>query len=77
MLSLSPLLLRVIQGTDTVPPNSRSHQVLLAGVFLGGIPVFVRLSFGIDGEKQVAMKLAARSEDVTVSDTIHEIIANA
>lgn len=38
--------------------------------------VLVRLSFGIDGPKQVAMKLAVRSEDQAVSDTIHDIVAS-
>jgi coatomer protein complex subunit gamma len=37
----------------------------------------VRLSVGIDAQKQVAMKLVVRSEDQVVSSVIHEIIANA
>lgn len=36
----------------------------------------MRLSLGIDGPKQVAMKLAVRSEDQAVSDAIHEIVAS-
>lgn len=65
------------ENTDTVPSNARSHQCLLAGTFLGGALCLVRLSFGLDAQKQVAMKLAARSEDASVSDLVHEIIANA
>ncbi|PPS18191.1 hypothetical protein GOBAR_AA02372 [Gossypium barbadense] len=38
--------------------------------------VLVRLQFGIDGPKDVAMKLAVRSEDEAVSDVIHEIVAS-
>lgn len=38
--------------------------------------VLVRLSFGIDGPKEVAMKLAVRSEDDSISDAIHEIVAS-
>ncbi|XP_010254880.1 PREDICTED: coatomer subunit gamma-2 [Nelumbo nucifera] len=64
------------EGTEVVPSNSRSHTCLLSGVFMGNVKVLVRLSFGIDGPKQVAMKLAVRSEDQTVSDIIHEIIAS-
>ncbi|OVA04518.1 Clathrin/coatomer adaptor [Macleaya cordata] len=64
------------EGTEVVPSNSRSHTCLLSGVFMGNVKVLVRLSFGIDGPKQVAMKLAVRSEDETVSDAIHEIIAS-
>eukprot|EP00475_Leptophrys_vorax_P004173 TRINITY_DN12491_c0_g1_i1.p1 TRINITY_DN12491_c0_g1~~TRINITY_DN12491_c0_g1_i1.p1 ORF type:complete len:892 (+),score=138.66 TRINITY_DN12491_c0_g1_i1:102-2777(+) len=65
------------ESSDNVPSNARSHQCLLAGTFPGDITALVRLSFGMDAQKQVAMKLAARSEDVTVSDLVHEIIANA
>ncbi|AES89090.1 putative coatomer/calthrin adaptor appendage subdomain, coatomer gamma subunit [Medicago truncatula] len=64
------------EGTEVVPPNSRSHTCLLSGVFIGGVKVLVRLSFGLDGAKDVAMKLAVRSDDVTVSDAIHEIVAS-
>lgn len=66
----------VFQGTEVVPNNSRSHACLLSGVYIGNVKVLVRLSFGIDGSKEVAMKLAVRSEDENVSDTIHEIVAS-
>ncbi|XP_027191338.1 coatomer subunit gamma [Cicer arietinum] len=64
------------EGTEVVPPNSRSHTCLLSGVFIGDVKVLVRLSFGLDGAKDVAMKLAVRSDDETVSDAIHEIVAS-
>eukprot|EP00249_Psilotum_nudum_P023804 c28985_g1_i2 orf=144-2834(+) len=69
--------LQPCEGTELVPSNSRSHTCLLAGRFIGNFQVLVRLSFGIDPQKQVAMKLAVRSEDQYISDAIHEIIANA
>ncbi|XP_020256257.1 coatomer subunit gamma-2 [Asparagus officinalis] len=62
------------EGTDVVPSNARSHTCLLSGVFIGNVKVLVRLSFGIDGPKQVAMKLAVRSDDPAVSEAIHEIV---
>ncbi|XP_042494327.1 coatomer subunit gamma-2 isoform X2 [Macadamia integrifolia] len=68
--------LQPCEGTEVVPSNSRSHTCLLSGVYIGNVKVLVRLSFGIDGPKQVAMKLAVRSEDQAVSDAIHEIIAS-
>jgi coatomer protein complex subunit gamma len=43
---------------------------------MGNVKVLVRIAFGIDGPKEVAMKLAVRSEDETVSDAIHEIVAS-
>ncbi|KAL7206686.1 hypothetical protein ACSBR2_019408 [Camellia fascicularis] len=64
------------EGTEVVPNNSRSHTCLLSGVFMGNVKVLVRLSFGIDGPKEVAMKLAVRSEDESVCDAIHEIVAS-
>ncbi|CAA0830904.1 Coatomer subunit gamma [Striga hermonthica] len=64
------------EGTEVVSSNSRSHTCLLSGVYIGNVKVLVRLSFGIDGSKEVAMKLAVRSDDVNVSDAIHEIVAS-
>lgn len=62
------------EGTESVPNNSRSHTCLLSGVFMGHAKVLVRLSLGIDSSKQVAMKLAVRSDDPAVSEAIHEIV---
>lgn len=59
-----------------VPNNARSHVCLLSGVYIGNMKVLVRLSFGIDGAKEVAMKLSVRSDDENVSDAIHEIVAS-
>ena len=68
--------LLVFQGSEVVPNNSRSHTCIMSGVYLGTVKVLVRLSFGIDSSKEVAMKLAVRSEDENVSDAIHEIVAS-
>lgn len=65
-----------LQGSEVVPSNARSHSCLLSGVFIGNVKVLARISFGIDGPKQVAMKLAVRSEDQAVSDVIHDIVAS-
>lgn len=35
--------------------------------------MLVKLSFGIDGHKEVAMKLDVRSDNISVSDAIREI----
>ncbi|KAF1871525.1 hypothetical protein Lal_00020319 [Lupinus albus] len=68
--------LQPCEGTEVVPPNSRSHTCLLSGVFIGNVKVLVRLSFGLDGPKDVAIKLSVRSDDETVSDAIHEIVGS-
>ncbi|KAH9616187.1 hypothetical protein KSS87_001916 [Heliosperma pusillum] len=64
------------EGTEVVPKNSRSHSCLLSGVYMGSAKVLVRLQFGLDSSREVAMKLTVRSEDEAVSDTIHEIVAS-
>lgn len=73
---ISLLGMQPCEGTEVVANNSRSHTCLLSGVFIGSVKVLVRLQFGIDGPKEVAMKLAVRSEDDNVSDMIHEIVAS-
>ncbi|KAH9696111.1 Coatomer subunit gamma [Citrus sinensis] len=73
---ISLLGMQPCEGTEVVANNSRSHTCLLSGVFIGNVKVLVRLQFGIDGPKEVAMKLAVRSEDDNVSDMIHEIVAS-
>lgn len=65
-----------MQGTEAVQPNARSHTCVLSGVYIGNVKVLAKVSFGLDGPKDVAMKLAVRSEDETVSDAIHEIVAS-
>ena len=60
-----------------MPPNARSHAVLLAGTYVGDVQALVRMNLGIDAAQNVAMKLTARSADPSVSDLIHQIIANA
>lgn len=67
----------VAEGTDAVPPTARSHTVLLAGTVVGGIHVMARVSFGIDASKNVAMKLAVRSQDIGVCEALHEVIQGA
>lgn len=73
---ISILGMQPCEGTEVVPNNARSHTCLLSGVFIGDVKVLVRLSFGLSGPKEVAMKLAVRSDDPEVCDKIHEIVAS-
>ncbi|KAL9248490.1 Coatomer subunit gamma-like protein [Drosera capensis] len=63
-------------GTEVVANSSRSHTCLLSGIFIGNVKVLARLQFGLEKNKEVAMKLAVRSDNEVVSDTIHEIVAS-
>uniref|UniRef100_A0A061RA30 Coatomer subunit gamma n=1 Tax=Tetraselmis sp. GSL018 TaxID=582737 RepID=A0A061RA30_9CHLO len=65
------------EGTDAVPPNSRSHTVLLSGTFVGYQQVLVRMQFGIDAGSKVAMKLSVRAASDDVSEIVHQIIQEA
>lgn len=69
--------MQACEGTDAVPPNARSHTALLSGIVVGDVQVLVRLQFGIDMSRNVAMKLAVRSEAADVSEAIHQIIQEA
>lgn len=64
----------VCDGTDIIPPNARSHAVSMAGTVVGDHAVYVRLMFGMDAERNVAMKLSVRSEDEGIAQSIHNII---
>lgn len=71
---LTTLGMYVCDGTDAVPPNARSHQVALSGMFLGEAMCLVRLSFGIDSKSNVAMKLVARGETAEIAEAVDLII---
>ncbi|PWA74240.1 coatomer/calthrin adaptor appendage, C-terminal subdomain-containing protein [Artemisia annua] len=58
------------EGTEVVAANSRSHTCLLSGVYIGNVKVLVRLSFGVESSKEVAMKLSVRSEDEAGTEVV-------
>ncbi|CAN0909888.1 Coatomer subunit gamma [Linum grandiflorum] len=64
------------EGTEVVASNARSHTCLVSGVFIGYVKVMVRLQFGMMGPKEVAMKVTVRSEDIAISEAIHDIVAS-
>ena len=67
----------VCDGTNIIPPNARSHAVSLAGTVVGDVDVYVRMQFGMSADRNIAMKLAVRSEDVAMCEAVHSIIQNA
>eukprot|EP00210_Caulerpa_lentillifera_P007221 g6908.t1 len=71
---LETLGMYVCDGTDVIPPNARSHSVFVVGVFLGDAICLVRLSFGIDTKKNVAMKLVARGSTIDAAEAVDLII---
>eukprot|EP00742_Colponemidia_sp_Colp-10_P003508 GILJ01003735.1.p1 GENE.GILJ01003735.1~~GILJ01003735.1.p1 ORF type:complete len:905 (-),score=126.81 GILJ01003735.1:163-2877(-) len=57
-------------GTETVPPKVRGHNVSLAGTFVGGIQVLVRASIGHDPNLGCMLKLAVRAGNEAVCQTV-------
>ena len=74
---IETLKLSVSEGSDAVPPNARSHVVLLSGRFLDQEVALVRLNFGIDHGNDVAMKMCVRSESEMLCEAIHQIVQDA
>ncbi len=52
-------------------------MVLLAGTMVGGPQALVRLRFGIDAQRSVAMNMTCRATNVEVSEAVHMIISEA
>mmetsp|Transcript_62 Transcript_62/g.100 ORF Transcript_62/g.100 Transcript_62/m.100 type:complete len:901 (-) Transcript_62:1459-4161(-) len=74
---MSTLGMQPCEGTEAVPPNARSHTVLLAGLFVGYQQVLVRMSFGMDAGGSVTMKLVVRGETGEAAEAVHSIIQSA
>ncbi|KAJ0010786.1 hypothetical protein Pint_34511 [Pistacia integerrima] len=68
--------LLVFSKTRRLYQTTQRHTCLLSNVFIGNVKVLVRLQFGVDGPKDIAMKVAMRSKDANVSDMIHEIVVS-
>jgi len=66
--------LQACEGTDFVPPYSRSHMCLLSGVAVGGFTALARVRLGIDTGMNVAIKLEVRSDGKSVSEALHAVI---
>ncbi len=60
--------MQACERSDRVPADKNSHTLLLAGVYRGGIDVFVRSKLAFkDG---VTMNLTVRSSDPSVSEVV-------
>lgn len=62
------------EETGTVTAGSKQHQILLCGVFIGGVKVLARGQVGMTAEHGCVLKLHIRSEDEFVSQTVSECI---
>jgi len=62
------------EGTDKVPSGARSHTALLAGTFITGDVVLVRLGLAFDATQNVLMKLVVRSTSPEISELMHALV---
>jgi coatomer protein complex subunit gamma len=59
------------ESTDSVPDRVKSHTVLLAGVFVGGLKVLTRANVAANEEDGgVILTLQIRSDDISISELI-------
>jgi coatomer protein complex subunit gamma len=66
-----------VDGTGTVAADDpkKPHTLHLAGVFVGNVPVLVRAQIQLDeAGTGVVLKMAVRSQDRDVSQTVAECI---
>lgn len=71
---LRALGLAPADGSDLVAPNARSHAAAAAGTAVGDVPVLVRLNFGIDAARNVAMKVAVRADTPEAAEAVHLLV---
>ena len=55
--------------------GARTHTVMLAGLFLGGVQVFAIVNLRVDSPKAVGMRLSVRSGDDTISQFVASSVA--
>ncbi|KAL3121661.1 hypothetical protein niasHT_006167 [Heterodera trifolii] len=64
------------EHSNRVPEGKSSHQLLLCGIFRGGIDVLCRVRLVMDPSDQtVSMNMVVRSMDETVSQMIANIVS--
>ena len=64
-----------VDGTGTVKANTgKPHMVHLSGVFIGGYATFARAQLGMQGDSNVVLKIAVRSEDGNVPRMVADCI---
>ena len=66
--------LSVCEGTEKVNVTEKVHNLLLSGLFLGSETVLVRGQIGFNAEYGCVLKVAIRSLNQLISNTLLEAI---
>ncbi|KAJ3045274.1 Coatomer subunit gamma-2 [Rhizophlyctis rosea] len=64
-----------LESTNNVPDRATTHTLLLAGIFIGGVPVVARCRMAFEPSSGVTMELAVRSSDALVGQKIANAIS--
>ncbi|KAJ3375519.1 coatomer subunit gamma [Allomyces arbusculus] len=67
--------MRALEGSNMVPAEKHAHTLVLGGVFLGGVPVLVRVRMVLDaGAQAVAMEVAVRAGVPEVAQVVAQAL---
>jgi len=67
--------LQPCDNSATPAEGSRTHTVLLSGLFLGGVQVFAIVNLRVDSPKAVGMRLTVRSTELGISQFVASSVA--
>jgi coatomer protein complex subunit gamma len=70
LLGMSPA-----EGTEQARERATAHQLLLSGVFVGGIPCLARCRMVWDPTNGVALELAVRSKNADVAERLANAVS--
>ena len=72
---IDALGMQPIESSGTVPDRATTHTLLLAGIFIGGVPIVARCRMAFEPSSGVTMELAVRSPDAVVGQKIANAIS--
>jgi len=67
--------MQICENSGNPAESARTHTVLLAGTFLGGVQVFSIVNLRTDSNKNVGMRLTVRSADMGISQFVASSVA--
>lgn len=71
---ISLLGMQICEDSASVKERATTHTLMLAGIFVGGIPVLVRCRMAADASG-VTLEVAVRSKNMAVSEMIANSVA--
>ncbi|KAJ3055120.1 Coatomer subunit gamma-2 [Rhizophlyctis rosea] len=72
---IDALGMQAIESSSNVPDRATTHTLLLAGIFIGGVPVVARCRMAFEPSSGVTMELSVRSPDALVGQKMANAIS--